>query len=64
MPTEPEAVADHGVYQLGACIDELLEAYRDHPDAARILTANADLIEEAYRRLGNLVHLIRPRRAA
>ena len=66
MPTLAEALSGHAVFQLWATVTELVELYRDNPEAARLLRSDveADLIEDAYRHLGDFVHLIRPKRDA
>ena len=64
MPPEPEAFAGYLSWQLGIAVTDLIERYRDSPAGHDIILADADLIEDAYRRLGDFVHLIRPKREA
>jgi hypothetical protein len=66
MPTEAEAFVGFLILELGMSVTDLVELYRDDPEAARLLrgTVEANMIEDAYRRLGDLVHLIRPKREA
>ncbi len=62
MPTETEQLADQLTHDLAVTVDQIIEAYRG--EARDTILADADLIEDAYRRLGDFVHLIRPKRDA
>ena len=62
MPTAAELIADQLLHQLAMTVDQIIEAYRG--EAHDTIIADADLIEDAYRRLGDFVHLIRPKREA
>jgi len=65
MPTtELELIADHDCWSIGNLVDQLAELYRDEPEARSTIIANADMLEETYRRFGNLVQLIRPKEIA
>lgn len=64
MPTEAEALAGYLAWQLAVNIDEVAQRYRDDPEFARLFRADLIRFEDAYRRLGDFVHLIRPQRDA
>lgn len=64
MPDTPEALADNTIHDLDAAVTNIIETFRIDRGARLNILTDAVLVEEAYRRLGNFVELIRPKKEA
>lgn len=56
MPTEAEAIADHAVYQLGAAVSDLWDAYMT-PEGKIAIAANIKRLGAQWLVLGDLLKL-------